>query len=174
MRKLAILLSLICLLYAAPALGEVYTDMVSLSQAVAAAKKDATFTIGADLIADPEDCIIRNTSKAVITLDGQGHYVDYFLFTDGAFEVVNMEVDLCVLTSQKKNNTVTLTLGADAKVGTVGFDGDAAGHLTLRNAGFVRRAVSNGTAAAVTIENTGLIEGPSGLQVMDQRMVNYK
>jgi len=174
MRKGFCLLLLLCFMWTAPALGEVYTDMASLSAAVAAAKQDATFTVGADLAGETADCILTNRTKAVITIDGQGHAIDTLIFEDGTFVLQNTQLDTGVLTSQKKDNTVRVTLAQDTTARTIGFADIAKGTLILRNEGFLRQAITYGTPAAITIENTGLIEGPSGVQLRDERFVDYK
>lgn len=178
MRRILLAALLLLLCAAVPcafACAEDIADYAALAEAFNSAKEGAILTLGADLIR-PEDSEIMfsNASKAVVTIDGNGHSIDSLILTDGTLVLE----DICftkqiTVTSEKKSNTTSLTIGADASVGHITggvlvFQG-ALGTISIRNHGKCGQIVSNGCAAEIEITNTGLIEGPLGIGIADLR-----
>ena len=82
MRRL--ILTLLLALYLTPACAESYTDYPALAEAFNAVTEDTTLTLDADLVfVEGGSCILNNPTRAVITIDGNGHSIDFLAMLDG-------------------------------------------------------------------------------------------
>ncbi|MBQ2699550.1 MAG: hypothetical protein IJF65_00155 [Clostridia bacterium] len=168
---LLVLLTCIC----TGAAAETYNDYPSLARAFNAATKDTTFVLGADLtFGNVQECTLINTSKAALTIDGNGHQMDVVTLLDGSLTLKNIRVTNGVIVSgMKKSNTTSVAIEEDAWVGGyingIVIAQEAQGTIKIRNEGRCSTITSDGCAAKINIENTGLIEGTLGIKIADQR-----
>ena len=176
MRRLIPLVLLLLTLCLTPACAESYTDYAALAEAFNAATEDTTLTLDADLVfVEGGSCILNNPTKATITIDGNGHSIDFLGMLDGTLVLQNVKItEKAALSSPSKKNTTSLTIGADAVIGAgpaggISIPSDAQGAIHIRNEGMCRQISSVGCAAKIRIENTGLIEAVLGISISDQR-----
>ena len=176
MRRLILILTLLLALYLTPACAESYTDYPALAEAFNAVTEDTTLTLDADLVfVEGGSCILNNPTRAVITIDDNGHSIDFLGMLDGTLVLQDVQItEKAALSSSQKKNTTSITIGADAVIGTgpaggISIPSDAQGTIHIRNEGKCRQIGSVGCPAKINIENTGIIEAVLGISISDQR-----
>ena len=172
MKKLAVLLMTLLLLLAGSALAEDVTVSTAkeLMDAVSPLKKSATITLDADVdFSGRADLLLSNTaSKAVITVDLNGHTLLGARFVQGTFVLENGTLTQATLAPEGKN--LSLTLESGMLSGMITVSDTASGKITLVNNGVIRDAVGlthSGCKATFDWTNNGTVEAGIGLYIVD-------